>query len=87
MISILVGIIALALGGLLVVQTEWFLNNFGRIGWFEDKLGTEGGSRFGYKLIGILCLFIGIIALTGNGNAFMLWLTSPFTRYAQPQLK
>lgn len=83
--SIIVGILALALGGVLVINTEWFLNNFGRIAWFEEKLGTEGGSRFGYKLLGLICLLLGLIAITGNGNSFMLWITSPLTSYVPKQ--
>ncbi|MFA5886212.1 MAG: hypothetical protein WC863_00350 [Patescibacteria group bacterium] len=78
---IIIGLLALTTGGFLVIKTEWFLNNFGRIAWFEDKLGVEGGSRFGYKLVGLIFLIIGLIAITGNGESFMFWITSPFTRY------
>jgi hypothetical protein len=73
----------MAIGALLIIKTEWFLNNFGRIRWFEEKLGSEGGSRFGYKLIGILFLVVGIIAMTGSSNEFMGWLLSPILRYNQ----
>jgi len=82
---IILGLLITAAGVSLVIQTEWFLNNFGRIAWFEDKLGTEGGSRLGYKLVGIVLIFIGIIVLTGSGNSFMAWLVSPLTQYNQPQ--
>ncbi|MHB8904072.1 MAG: hypothetical protein ACYC40_03140 [Patescibacteria group bacterium] len=82
---IILGIIITAAGTYLVIKTEWFLNNFGRLSWFEEKLGSEGGSRLGYKLIGIILIFIGIIVLTGSGNAFMMWLVSPLTQYNQPQ--
>jgi cytochrome b len=69
----------------MIINTEWLLNNFGRIAWFEEKLGTEGGSRLGYKLIGIIALFLGIILMTGSGNAFMQWLLSPLLQYSQPK--
>ena len=82
---IILGLVIIALGGFLVIQTEWFLNNFGRITWFEDKLGSEGGSRLGYKLIGIIFLFVGIIILTGSGTDFIKWLLSPLMRYNTPQ--
>lgn len=82
---IFTGLIMIVIGAVLIVKTEWFLNNFGRIAWFEEKLGTEGGSRFGYKLLGILFLIIGIITITGSGNSFMGWLVSPLTQYAQPK--
>jgi len=32
---IFLGIIILAAGVILVIKTEWFLQNFGRISWFE----------------------------------------------------
>jgi len=79
--SIIIGIIVTAIGAILIIKTEWFLNNLGRIRWFEEKLGSEGGSRLGYKLIGILCLVVGIIAMTGSSNEFMGWLLSPLLRY------
>ncbi len=82
---IILGIIITGVGAILVVKTEWFLNNFGRMSWFEDKLGSEGGSRLGYKLVGILFLFIGIITLTGSGESFMRWLVGPLTKYNQPK--
>jgi hypothetical protein len=82
---IILGIIMTAAGTYLVIKTEWFLNNFGRLSWFEEKLGSDGGSRLGYKLIGIVVIFIGIIVLTGSGNAFMMWLLSPLMQYNQPK--
>jgi len=82
---IFTGLLMTAAGAMLVIKTEWFLNNFGRIAWFEDKLGSEGGSRLGYKLIGIILLIIGIITMTGSGNSFMTWVLSPLLQYSQPK--
>ena len=81
--SVFIGLLIIAAGFFLVVKTEWFLNNFGRIAWFEDKLGTEGGSRLGYKLVGIVCLIIGIIIMTGSGSDFGRWILSPLLKYNQ----
>lgn len=75
------GIAITAAGVLLVIKTEWFVNNFGRIAWFEDKLGSEGGTRLGYKLIGILAVIIGVIVMTGSGPSFMQWLLGPLMKY------
>ncbi len=80
---IILGIILTAVGAILIIKTEWFINNFGRMSWFEEKLGYEGGSRLGYKLVGIVFLFVGIIVMTGSGTAFLQWLTKPLTRYSQ----
>jgi len=33
--NIIIGIIMIAIGIIFVWQTEWFVNNFGRIGFFE----------------------------------------------------
>jgi len=82
---IILGLIVTGAGVFLIIKTEWFLNNFGRISWFEDKLGTEGGSRLGYKLVGMLMIFVGIVILTGSGNDFMGWLLSPLLQYSQPK--
>ncbi len=79
--SIFVGILLLVGGTLIVIKTEWLLQNFGRIAWFEAKLGSEGGSRLGYKLIGVAFIIIGIISLTGSGQGFAEWIFSPLLKY------
>ncbi|HZJ40819.1 MAG TPA: hypothetical protein VFD16_00965 [Candidatus Saccharimonadales bacterium] len=83
--QIILGIIITTAGAGLILKTEWIVNNFGSIAWFEEKLGSSGGSRLGYKLIGIVILTIGIIVMTGSGNSFMRWLLSPLLKYSQPQ--
>lgn len=83
--QIILGIFITALGVAFVVKTEWFLETFGRVSWFEQNLGTEGGSRLGYKLLGLLILFFGIIMMTGSGDSFMGWATSPLTKYSNTQ--
>lgn len=80
---IILGLLIMAPGVFLVIKTEWFVNNLGRIAWFEEKLGSEGGSRLGYKIIGLIFLFIGILVLTGSGPSFMRWLLSPLLQYGQ----
>ena len=74
--NFLIGIIIIAIGLVLIVKTEWFLNNFGRIGFFEEHFGTSGGTRLGYKLIGMLAIFIGILTATGSISGFMGWIRS-----------
>lgn len=74
---IILGLLIIAVGALLAVKTDWFLQNFGRISWFEDKFGSEGGSRLGYKLIGFIAIFIGIVLMSGNGTGFFTWLLGP----------
>ncbi|MFA5109168.1 MAG: hypothetical protein WC458_01305 [Patescibacteria group bacterium] len=81
--SIFIGLLILVGGAFLTVRTEWMVNNFGRIAWFEEKLGSEGGSRLGYKLIGLIGIFIGIVVMTGSGDDLMRWLLGPILKYNQ----
>ncbi|MFA5131525.1 MAG: hypothetical protein WC467_03795 [Patescibacteria group bacterium] len=82
--QVILGIIITLASVFMIIKTEWLVNNFGRIAWFEDKLGSEGGTRLGYKLIGIIALFIGIVVMTGSGQDLMNWLLSPLIKSGQP---
>jgi hypothetical protein len=77
---IIYGIIMFGLGIAATVKSESLLNAFGRVGFFEQYLGSEGGSRLGYKLLGLLIAFIGIMIMTGLIDGFMTWLVSPLVR-------
>ncbi len=67
----LIGLLFVAAGVLLVLKTEWFLQNFGRITWADEHLGGNGGSRLMYKLIGIGFIFFGFLLLTNMFNGFL----------------
>jgi len=75
--SIILGLVMAAIGVLITIKSESMLEMFGRVGFFEKYLGTEGGSRLGYKLLGILIFFIGIMIATNVINDFMYWILSP----------
>ncbi|KKQ59340.1 MAG: hypothetical protein US81_C0042G0005 [Parcubacteria group bacterium GW2011_GWE2_38_18] len=79
------GLIGLAIGVGIVIKSESILNTFGRIEFFEHYLGVEGGSRLGYKLFGVLVIFIAILLITGMFNGFMMWAVSPLTQFSQTQ--
>lgn len=81
---IILGFIAIIIGALIVIKSEALLNSFGRIGFFEKHLGTEGGSRLGYKLIGIFVIFIGILIMTNMIGGFLSWILSPLLKYGRP---
>jgi hypothetical protein len=80
---VIFGVLGIAIGAAIVIKSEAMLEAFGRIQFFEDKLGMEGGSRLGYKLIGLAVTFIGILTLTGLIDSFMLWILSPLLRYSR----
>ena len=67
-----VGLLLAAAGLALVIKTEWFIQNFGSSSWAEEKLGTSGGTRLLYKVIGIALIFIGFLAITNLHQAFLL---------------
>ncbi|MBU1612882.1 hypothetical protein KKC87_00405, partial [Patescibacteria group bacterium] len=60
------------LGAALIIKSEWFLQNFGSIAWAEENLGTSGGSRLLYKLVGLVFIFIGFILATGMWESFLM---------------
>ncbi|NIA18298.1 MAG: hypothetical protein GWO79_00215 [Actinobacteria bacterium] len=82
---IIAGIIIMAIGVTIVLKSEWMLNNFGSIAFFEEHLGSSGGSRLGYKLVGMLFFFIGLMVMTNMIGGLMQWLLSPLIRNSQPQ--
>ena len=79
--NFLIGLIIIVIGALIVIKSEALLSSFGRIAFFEKYLGTSGGSRLGYKLVGMLVVFIGILVAVDLIGDFLEWMTSPLTKY------
>jgi hypothetical protein len=82
---IISGVVIIAIGALIVIKTEGLLNAFGRIEFFDRHLGSEGGSRLGYKLVGLIVVFIGILITTNMIGGFMGWLLSPLINAGRPR--
>jgi hypothetical protein len=80
---IIFGIIISLFGSWIIVQTDKWLGFFGRIEFFERHLGAEGGSRMGYKLIGIIFIFLGVLIITGLFQGFANWVLSPLIKTAK----
>ena len=59
------GIGVMVVGFFMIAKTDWFMQNFGRNNWAEEHLGTEGGSRLMYKLLGILFIVGSFLGMTG----------------------
>ncbi|OGF24408.1 hypothetical protein A3H66_03075 [Candidatus Falkowbacteria bacterium RIFCSPLOWO2_02_FULL_45_21] len=82
---IIIGVIILAIGVFMVIKSEAMLNAFGRIEFFERHLSSDGGSRLGYKIIGLMAIFIGFLIMTNLIGGFMTWLLAPLLKYGRPQ--
>ncbi|MBD3311132.1 MAG: hypothetical protein GF349_01380 [Candidatus Magasanikbacteria bacterium] len=61
----IIGLLGIAVGVILVIKTEWFVQNFGTNAWAEQHLGTSGGTRLMYKLIGIAIILVAMLGVTG----------------------
>lgn len=66
------GFLGIALGTVLVLKTEWFVQNFGTSQWAEEHMGTSGGSRLMYKLVGLIIIFFAMMGMTGLLGGFLM---------------
>lgn len=62
------GFLIIGVGVLLIMKTEWLVENFGRIDWAEQHLGTEGGTRIFYKIMGVIIIIMSFLAMMGVFN-------------------
>ncbi len=68
-----IGGILIIVGGIaLVIKSDWFLSNFGRINWAEQHLGLEGGTRLFYKLLGVAVCLVGMMVALNLFRGFFL---------------
>lgn len=58
-------LLGVAAGFLIIWKSEWLYQNFGRIAWAEEKLGTEGGTRLFYKLFGLFIVIVSFLGISG----------------------
>jgi len=68
----LIGLAMIAFGAILIVKTTWFIENFGTSAWAEEKMGTSGGTRLMYKLIGLAFIFFGMLVITNMIGGFLM---------------
>lgn len=66
------GLVLAGIGFLFVWKSEVLLQNVGAIPWAEDKLGSMGGTRMFYKLLGLLIIFFGFLTMTGLTGGFIM---------------
>jgi len=77
---IIFGLIIAAIGALVTIKSEVIYQTFGAIPSAEKYLGTEGGSRLAYKLIGIIVTVIGFLIMTDLINGVLTSLAKILTR-------
>jgi hypothetical protein len=61
-----VGILGIAFGIFMTLKSEWFLNIVGRIGAIEKYLGTFGGSRLFYQMLGVFIVALSTLYMIGS---------------------
>jgi hypothetical protein len=82
--QIIVGLIMVALGFSMVYFANWMYNNIGAVSFFEKYLGG-GGTRLGYKLIGMFVIFLGALSTFGLIDVFLLWVFDPIIKLMMPK--
>ncbi len=80
--GLLLGIVALAIGFMVVWKANWIYTEFGGVDWADQHLGYEGGSRLFYKLIGMVIIFFGLLSVTGLMDSFLA--STIGTLFSQP---
>ncbi len=70
-------LLAIIVGFLLVKYSNSIVNNFGYVDWAEKHLGTEGGTRLMWKLIGILFIVGALLVISGLMDIILISIFSP----------
>lgn len=80
----LYGLIFVAIGTGMVINTEPIFRFFGAMDFADSWIPFYGGSRLGYKLIGIGLIIIGLMLITGLLQPALLYLFAPLFRGLGP---
>lgn len=72
-----IGILVIIVGALMVIKTEGFIAVFGKSSWAEQHLGTSGGTRFLYKIIGIILIIGTGLSIAGVLDDMILGVVGP----------
>lgn len=66
------------IGFLVVWKSDFLLRNFGRVPFAEKYLGSDGGTRLFYKLLGVLTMIGAIMHATGLLEPLGTWMLKTF---------
>jgi len=64
-------------GFVLVKYSNWLINNFGYIDSAEHWLGSYGGTRTFWKILGIILIIGALLVVSGFMNNILLTIFSP----------
>jgi len=81
----LVGIILIAVGFVIIWKSNWLMDNMGRIEWAEAHLGSDGGTRVFYKLIGVLIIILSFLLMSGGLGSGLRKVFNPNEPAPAPQ--
>ncbi len=70
-------ILVILAGFALVKYSNWIVNNFGYIDSAEHWLGSYGGTRLMWKLIGLILIVGAFLVISGLMNNLLLSIFSP----------
>jgi len=63
--KIFLGLLGIGIGIVITLKYEWLLYNVGRLPSIEKYLGSFGGSRLFYQLLGVLIILFSALYMTG----------------------
>ncbi|NMC51911.1 hypothetical protein GYA54_04285 [Candidatus Kuenenbacteria bacterium] len=64
--------LAIVAGFFIVKYSNSIVDNFGHTEWADHYLGTYGGTRLMWKLIGITIIIIALLAISGIGESLLV---------------
>ena len=67
----LIAVAVFTAGFFMVFKTQFFMNYFGRISFFERKMG-RGYSHEGWKIIGLLLMLVSLMIVTKQFDKIVL---------------
>jgi hypothetical protein len=81
----IVGIILIAVGFVIIWKSNWLMDNMGRIEWAEAHLGSDGGTRMFYKLIGVAIILLSFLLMSGGLGTGLKKVFNPNEAAPAPQ--
>ena len=80
-----VGIILIVIGFIIIWKSDWLMDNIGRIEWAEAHLGSDGGTRLFYKLIGVVIILLSFLLMSGRLGSGLKKVFNPNEPTLAPQ--